>query len=157
MKRCPKCNFDYDDHFNYCSKCGEKLVDVECEEHEYIEPEVVAGTYDSVTFIKEQKTLRDEYSKRANNAFYFSIISIFLCCCLITSVLSLVLAITVLFDMNKMSESIKNTQEYRKIRNKAIIAIIISGLLILYSLVSYISQAINPTDFNSILNDVTGK
>ena len=93
MKRCPTCGCDYDDHFNYCSKCGAKLEDISYKDHESIEPEVVAGTYDSVTFLKEQKILRDEYSKRANNAFYFSIISVILCCCVITSVLSLTLAI----------------------------------------------------------------
>lgn len=147
MKKCHYCGYETNDDSNYCSNCGKQL-EVENKNHETIEPEVVDRTYESDKFIKEQTILRDEFDKRANNAFAFSIISIFLCCCFITSILSLVLAITLLIDMNKMSDEIKNTTEYRKIRNKAIIAIVISSLLTGYSLITYISQLINPIDLS---------
>lgn len=157
MKKCPNCGYEVDDNSNYCSACGAKLEETISKDNETIEPEVIERTYDSDLFAKEQVELRDEYSRRVNNALYFSIISIFLCCCLITSVLSMVLSITLLVDMKKMSNSIKNTSEYRKIRNKAIIALVISGLLVTYSFINYISQIINPIDYDSILNDVTGE
>ena len=151
MKICPNCGNEVNDESNYCDKCGKSLV-----ENDVIEPEVVDRTYESDIFIKEQTLLRDEYSRRASNAFFLSIISLFLCCCTITLILSLVLSITLLMDMKKLSADIKNTEEYRKIRNKAIISIVLSTLLLAYSVASSILQFLDPTPTSSSSSIITG-
>ena len=56
-----------------------------------------------------------------------------------------------------MSVDIKNTEEYRKIKNQAIIALAISGLVLAYSIVSYIFQMVNPTPTSSSSSIMTGE
>jgi len=155
LKKCPFCDEDVSNDSNYCHRCGRKLENFD-KDNVVLEGEVVGQTYGSDTFIKEQTLLRDEYSRRAHNAFLLSIVSIFLCCCLLTSIASLVLSITLIFDMKKLSEDIKMTPEYQRVRNKAIISLIISGLLFAYAISSYISQLSNPVDYSSLLNEIEG-
>ena len=152
MKICPNCGNEVKEDSNYCDKCGKSLV-----ENDVIEPEVVDRTYESDMFVKEQTLLRDEYSKRASNAFLFSILSLLLCCCAVLTIIPITLSITLLMDMKKMSVDIKNTEEYRKIKNQAIIALAISGLVLAYSIVSYIFQMVNPTPTSSSSSIMMGE
>ena len=111
MKRCPNCGEYIDDSDRFCSKCGKEVVEV-------VDTIVVSEDYNGDDYTKEQMLLRDQYSRRASNALTLSIVSIVLCCCSITAIISLIFSITLIFDMKKLSPEIKSTIEYNKIKNK---------------------------------------
>lgn len=155
LKKCASCGNDVPNNSKFCPSCGRELEG----KKETLNGEVIDGTYNDEISMKEKVILRDEYSRRANNALILSIVSIFLCCCTITSIVSLVLSITLMVDMNKMSADTKNSEEYRTIRNKNLIAFIVSIILIAYSIVNWIYQLANPNsteEINSLVEQIIG-
>ena len=75
-----------------------------------------------------------------------------------THPISLILSIISLKDLGKFSSDIKNTSEYRSIRNKNIIALCLAGFATFMWITSLIEQIMNPTNYddlyNSILNEL---
>ena len=137
MKRCPYCGEILEDSVKNCSRCGKEV-------NEIIETELVDEKYDSDTFVKEQVLLKERHERRASNNLILGVISVVLCCCsTIPAVVTLVLSILLFVDMNKMSDEIKNTVEYNKVKNKNIVATILAGIVLLYGLVSMIKLVIN--------------
>ena len=150
MKNCYKCGKEVEDNDKFCPNCGAAL-------NETVEAEVVSENYSGDEFEKEKVRLRDEYSRRAGNAFTLSIASVLLCCCSITAVISLIFSITLILDMNKMSEEIKKTEEYHKIRNKNIIAMVLAGFVVVMWLVSFIEGLVNPIDYDALYDSIYGE
>ena len=147
MKRCPSCGEYVDDSARYCSKCGREII-------ETVDTTVVSENYDGDLYTKEQVLLRDQYAKRASNALTLSIVSIVLCCCSITAIISLIFSITLLVDMKKLSPETKNSIEYNKIKNKNIVAIILAGFVIVMWFVSFVEGLINPVDYEELYNSL---
>ena len=150
MKKCPYCGRELEDNDKYCFSCGREVL-------ETVEPTVVSENYDGDTFAKEQVLLRDRYSKRASNAFTLSIVSIVLCCCSITAIISLIFSITLLLDMKKLSEETKNSAEYKKIKNKSIISIVLAGFVVVIWFISFVEGLINPIDYEELYNSIYGE
>ena len=147
MKRCPNCGEYIDDSDRFCSKCGKEVVEV-------VDTIVVSEDYNGDDYTKEQMLLRDQYSRRASNALTLSIVSIVLCCCSITAIISLIFSITLIFDMKKLSPEIKSTIEYNKIKNKNIVALVLAGFVMVMWLVSFIEGLINPINYEDLYNSI---
>lgn len=150
---CSNCHSIVPSGARFCPKCG---TSVDGEKNETptetprveVEGEVIHNGYyqhDDEVKTRESELLRNQYSRRANNAFILSIVSVFLCCCNITAIISFILSILVILDMNKLSIATKNTEEYRRIKNKAVIALIIASFLVFMMILSIILQILNPT------------
>lgn len=150
MKKCSFCGALNDNSSQYCNKCGASFND----EKEYVEAEVIDKEYNSDEYLKEENRLVNEYQARAKTAFNLSIISVLLCCCTITSIISFILSIILLIDLSKMSNDIKNSEEYRKIKNKAIIALIISSILVIMGIINAIDSTLNADKYNQMYNSL---
>lgn len=150
MKKCSFCGSLNDSLSKYCNKCGATFND----EKEYVEAEVIDNDYKSDDYLKEENILVNEYEVRAKTAFNLSIISVVLCCCTITSIISFVLSIILLRDLSKMSNDIKSNEEYRKIKNKAIIALIISSILVIMGIINAIDSTLNADKYNELYNSL---
>lgn len=153
MRKCQICGEEVADNSKYCPKCGVELEGY----NEPLEGEVINEGYDNDNYVKEQAQLRDEYARRASNSLTLSIVSIVLCCCSITAIISLIFSITLILDMKKMSPEIQKSEEYHKIRNKNIIAIVLSGFAILMWLISFIENLINPVDYDALYDSIYGE
>ena len=154
MKKCSFCGSFNENSSQYCNKCGASFND----DREYVEAEVIDDNYNSDSFLREENRLVNEYGARARAAFNLSIISVALCCCTITSIISFVLSIILLKDLSKMSNEIKNLETYRKIKNKTIIALVISSILVVMAIINAIDSTVNADKYdelyNSIMNDM---
>ena len=110
------------------------------------------------SFSVEMNKLNNDYAKKATTNLTLAIVSIVLCCCSIPAIISLILSIFSLKDLGKFSSDIKNTSEYRSIRNKNIIALCLAGFATFMWITSLIEQIMNPTNYddlyNSILNEL---
>ena len=150
MKKCRICGEIVEDSAKYCPKCGVELENYS----ETLEGEVIETPKENVNVALEHNRLRDEYSKRANTSFVLSIVSIVLCCCTITSIISLILSITLMIDMNKMSDEVKNSEEYRKIKSKNLAALIISAVLVAIGIFNGIDYLVNADEYMEMYNSM---
>ena len=138
---CSSCGAKLEAGARFCPRCGKNLT------NEAPKVEVV-DNYQS----------NNDYAKKATTNLTLAIVSIVLCCCSIPAVISLILSIISLKDLGKFSSDIKNTSEYRSIRNKNIIALCLAGFATFMWITSLIEQIMNPTNYddlyNSILNEL---
>ncbi len=149
MKKCKNCGELIKDNDKYCPHCG-----VYNEEYkETIDAEVVNGNEGNATFAYVKDI--SDYEKRASTAFTLSIVSVILCCCTITAIISLILSITLYIDLNKINaEGFKSSNEYRKIKNKTIAAMIISAILVFMGVISGIETALNADQYTSLYDSL---
>lgn len=144
MKKCQICGTVVSDSSKYCSNCGAE-----------VNSEVVPSVYESNdSFTREEALLNSDYAKRAKTAFTLSIVSIVLCCCTITSIISLILSITLMRDLNKLGDTIKTTDEYRKVKNKCLAALIISAILVFMGIVNSIDSIVNVGVYEDLYNSI---
>ena len=133
---CPQCGTDIAPGARFCPTCGKNLTDTSAP----VNNGSYSSTYTDDTKTRERALLNEQYSRRASNSFVLSIVSFCLCCCSIIAIISLILSILVLVDMSKMSTEIKLSEEYRKVKNKAVIALVISGIIVFMSISGLIVQ-----------------
>ena len=150
---CSSCGAKLEAGARFCPRCGKSLS------NETPRVEVV-DNYQSNndSFSIEMNKLNNDYAKKATTNLTLAIVSIVLCCCSIPAIISLILSIISLKDLGKFSSDIKNTSEYRSIRNKNIIALCLAGFATFMWITSLIEQIMNPTNYddlyNSILNEL---
>ena len=149
MKKCPICGSLATDSARFCPRCGSEVNGGAT---------VYGSVYNGDSYAIEEKKLNEDYAKRAKSAFNLSIVSIILCCCTITSIVSLILSISLMKDLNKMSDEIKMSDEYRKVKNKNMAALIISVILVLMGIFNMIDSVVNGAQYedmyNSMLNSI---
>ena len=148
---CSSCGTRLSSDAKFCPRCGKSLT------NETPKVEVV-DNYQSNNdvFEREMNKLNNDYSKKATTNLTLAIVSIVLCCCSIPAVISLVLSIISLKDLGNLSENVKNTSEYRSVRNKNIIALCLAAFATFMWITSLIEQLMNPTAnddlYNSLMN-----
>ena len=148
---CPQCGTEIAPGARFCPTCGKNLTDTSAP----VNNGSYSSTYTDDVAAREKALLNEQYARRANNSFILSIVSFCLCCCTIVAVISLILSILVLVDMNKMSVDIKITENYRRVKNKAVIALVIAGIVVFISIVNLITQFTSGSYaemLNSIMN-----
>ena len=152
MKKCRFCGAVIEDNEKYCSQCGVKVIENEETEKEVIDGEVVEETKSDAYLIEEAKL--DDFERRAKSNFNLSIISIVLCCCTITSIISFVLSIILLVDLNKVSEELKNDERYKKIKTKTISALVIASILVFMGIVNAIDSIVNAENYSEMYDSI---
>lgn len=148
MKKCPFCGASLSSTSSHCPRCGVELKN----DTEVLEAEVMDKTYSDSYYIEENRL--EEYARRAKSAYNLSIVSVLLCCCTITSIISFVLSIVLLVDLNKMSEDIKYNETYRKIKNKTIVALVISSIIIFLGIFNAIDSIVNADKYSEMYNSL---
>lgn len=149
---CSNCGTRVSNDAKFCPRCGKSL------KNETPDVEVIDNYQtDNDLFLKDMGKLND-YSRKSSTNLTLAIVSIVLCCCSIPAIISLILSIISLKDLGKFSQEVKNTSEYRSVKNKNIIALCLAGFATFMWLTSFIEQLMNPIDYdelyNSILNEL---
>ena len=150
---CTNCGTKVSSDAKFCPRCGKSLT------NETPRVEVIDGDQSSNDSLEiEMNKLNNDYAKKASTNLTLAIVSIVLCCCSIPAIISLVLSIISLKDLGKFSENVKNTSEYRSVRNKNIIALCLAAFATFMWITSLIEQIMNPINYddlyNSILNEL---
>lgn len=57
-------------------------------------------------------------------------------------------------DLNKLGDTIKTTDEYRKIKNKCLAALIISAILVFMGIVNSIDSVVNVGVYEDLYNSI---
>ena len=145
---CPSCGNKLDADAMFCSKCGKNL-------NPNASFSSKSGNDDRVA--KDLDLLRNDFAKKSTSNLVIAIVSFVLCCCGFVSLISLFGSINSLKKMNSLSYEVKNYSEYRSIRNKNIIALIISAIVTLYFAINVIDFFVNfdlyVDIYNSAYND----
>lgn len=152
MKKCQICGEIVTDSSKYCPKCGAELAGCS----ETIEGEVVENVVNvnEDKVLKESIMLRDEFARKASTNLTLSIVSIVLCCCTITSIISLVMSIILMLDLKKLSEETKTTEDYRRVRNKNLIAMIIAIIILVMGLINTIDSIVNYDEYQQMISSI---
>ena len=144
---CPSCGNKLDADAIFCSRCGKNL-----------NPSPVVSTVTNTetpsNIDKELNDLNNVYAKKASTNLTLAIVSVVLCCCSITGILSLIFSILSLKDLGKMSFEVKNTSTYRSIRNKNVIALIIACFVVFMWFTSLIENIRNPQNYEDLVNSL---
>ena len=156
MKKCQFCGAVIEDNEKCCPQCGVKLSENDDVEKEVFDGEVVDKTASDEYLIEESKL--NDFEKRAKTNFNLSIVSIVLCCCTITSIISFVLSIILLVDLNKVNDEVKNTERYKKIKRKNITALVISSILVFLGIINAIDSIVNAEQnaqmYDSLMSEI---
>lgn len=146
---CSSCGTKLSSDAKFCPRCGKSLT------NETPKVEVV-DNYQSNNdvFEREMNKLNNDYSKKASTNLTLAIVSIVLCCCSIPAIISLILSIISLKDLGKMSFEVKNTSEYRSVRNKNIIALCLAAFATFMWITSLIEQIMNPINYDDLYNSL---
>ena len=144
---CPNCGNKLEADARFCSKCGKDL-----NPNPVVVPSMNNETISNID--KELNDLNNVYAKKASTNLTLAIVSVVLCCCSITGILSLIFSILSLKDLGKMSFEVKNTSTYRSIRNKNVIALIIACFVVFMWFSSLIENITNPQNYEDLVNSL---
>ena len=147
---CPNCGNKLDIDAKFCSKCGKNL-------NGSTSASINSSSFSDDKVTRELNSLNLDYAKSSTTNLVLSIISFVLCCCGLFALIPFIGSITSLNKMNSFSSEIKNTMEYRSVRNKNIIALVISSIVIIYFAMNIIDFFVNfdlyVDIYNSAYND----
>ena len=143
---CSSCGTRLSSDAKFCPRCG-KSINVENINANNNQDVDSNAEYDS--FRNEMSILINDHSKPSTTNLVISVISVF--CCSVIAVFSLISSINSLKSLNNFSQTIKDTTEYRSIRNKQIIALVLSIISLVYFAISMTSALIELiTNFDEI-------
>ena len=80
-------------------------------------------------------------------------VSLVLCCCGLLALVPFISSISTLKAMKNLSPEVKNTSEYRSVRNKHIIAIAVSAFVIFYFAIQVGDVIINFDEYRDAFNE----
>lgn len=143
---CSSCGAKLEAGARFCPRCG-KSVNVENINVNNNQDVDSNAEYDS--FRNEMSILINDHSKSSTTNLVISVISVF--CCGVIAVFSLISSINSLKSLNNFSQTIKDTSEYRSIKNKQTIALVLSIISLIYFAISMTSTLIELiTNFDEI-------
>ena len=146
VKFCPSCGTKVKEDARFCPKCGKNFYEVASRPQ----------TFENSTSVGTEKDLaliNDEYSRKGTTNMVLAFVSLVLCCCGLLALVPFISSISTLKAMKNLSPEVKNTSEYRSVRNKHIIAIAVSAFVIFYFAIQVGDTIINFDEYRDAFNE----